>query len=103
MNGAEARTCRAMPRHSVMERWRIALSMRICLETAPVEAANLASSWRSSNAGGPDQPYVSWDRRTKRLAPVPVRPYLSRFNASLTSEDTPVPQAAAATAEDAIG
>ena len=31
-----------------------------------------------------------------RHAPVRVRPYLSRFNASLASADTPVPQAAAA-------
>ena len=73
------------------------------LETAPIEAANSASSWRSANAGGPARPYVSWDRGTKRHAPVPVRPYLSRFNASLASADTPVPQAAAATEEDASG
>ena len=32
-----------------------------------------------------------------------ARPYLFRFNASLASADTPVPQAAAATAEDASG
>ena len=51
-NGAEARTCRAMPRHSVVQRSRIAFSMKIFLETAPVEAANSASSWRSANAGG---------------------------------------------------
>ena len=100
-NGAEARTCRAMPRHSVVERSRIAFSMKIFLETAPVEAANSASSWRSANAGGPARPYVSWDRGTKQHAPVPVRPYLSRFN--VASADTPVPQAAAATAEDASG
>ena len=69
---------------------------------APVEAANSASSWRSGKAGGPVpvRPYVSWDSGTKRYAPVPVRPYLSRFNASLASADTPVPQAAAASAED---
>ena len=30
-NGAEARTCRAMPRHSVVERSRIAFSMKIFL------------------------------------------------------------------------
>ena len=35
-----------MPRHSVVERSRIAFSMKIFLETAPVEAANSASSWR---------------------------------------------------------
>ena len=101
-NGAEARTCRAMPRHSVVERSRIAFSVKIFLETAPVEAANSASSWRSANAGGPTRPYV-WDRGPKWHMPVPVRPYLSRFNASLASEDTPVPQAAAATEEDASG
>ena len=100
-NGAAARTYRAMPRHSVVERSHIAFSMKIFLETAPVQAANFASSWRSANAGGPARPYVSWDRGTKRHAPVPVRPYLSRFNESLASADTPVPQAAAATAKDA--
>ena len=102
-NGADPRTCRATPPHSVVERSRIAFSMTIYLETAPVEAANSASSWRSANAGGPARPYVSWDRGTKRHAPAPVRPYLSRFNASLASADTPVPQAAAAVAEDASG
>ena len=102
-NSAEARTCRAMPRHSVVERSCIAFSMKIFLETAPVEAANSASSWRTANAGGPARPYVSWDRGTKRHAPVHVRSYLSRFNLSLASVDTPVPQAAAATAEDASG
>ena len=45
-----------MPRHSVVERSRIALSMKIFLDTAPVEAANSASSWRSANAGGPARP-----------------------------------------------
>ena len=92
-----------MPRHSVVERSRIAFSMKIFLETAPVEAANTERSWRSANAGGPARPYVSWDRGTNRHAPVPVRLYLSRFNASLASADTLVPQAAAATAEDASG
>ena len=45
-----------MPRHSVVERSRIAFSMKIFLETAPAEAANSASSWRSANAGGPTRP-----------------------------------------------
>ena len=45
-----------MPRHSVVERSRIAFSMKIFLETAPVEAANSASSWKSANAGGPARP-----------------------------------------------
>ena len=45
--------------------------------------------------------YVSWDRGAMRHAPVPARPYLSRFNAALV--DTPVHQAAAPTAEDAGG
>ena len=102
-NGADARTCRAMPRHSVVERSRIAFSMKIFLETALVEAATSTSSWRSANALGPARPYVSWDRGTKRHAPVPLRLHLSRFNASLASADTTVPQAAAATAEDASG
>ena len=91
-----------MPRHSVVERLRIAFSMKIFMETAPVEAANSASSWRSANAGGPAQPYVSWDSGTKRHAHVTV-PYLFRINASLASADTPVPQVAAATAEDSSG
>ena len=30
-NGTEARTCRAMPRHSVVERSRIAFAMKIFL------------------------------------------------------------------------
>ena len=55
-----------MPRHSVVERLRIAFSMKIFLETVPVEATNSASSWRSANAGGPARPSVSWDRGTKR-------------------------------------
>ena len=59
------------------------------LETARVEAANSASSQGSANAGGPAQPCVSWDRETKQHAPVPVRPYLSHFNACLASADTP--------------
>ena len=33
-----------MPRHSVVERSRIAFSIKIFLETAPVEAANSASN-----------------------------------------------------------
>ena len=64
-NGAEVRACHAMPRHSVVERSRIASSMKTFLETAPVEAANSASSWRSANDGGPARPCVSWDRGTK--------------------------------------
>ena len=102
-NGAVVRTCRAMPRHIVVEMSRIAFSIKILLETPPVEAANSASSLRSANVGGPARPYVSWDRGTARHAPVPVRPYFSRFNASLASADTPVPQATAATVEDASG
>ena len=90
-----------MPRCSVLERSRIVFSMKIFLETAPVEAANSASSWRSKPWGAPL--YVSWDMGTKRHTPVPVRPHLSRFNASLASADTPVPQAAAATTDDASG
>ena len=82
-----------MLQHSVVERSRIAFSLKIISETAPVEAANSASSWRGVNAGGPSRPYVLWDSGTKRHTPVPVRPYLSRFNASLASADTPVPQA----------
>ena len=42
-----------MPRHSVGERSRTAISMKICLETDPVEAETSASLWRSTNAGGP--------------------------------------------------
>ena len=98
-NGAEARPCRAMPRHNVVKRSRNTFSMKIFLETTPVKAA---SSWRSANAG-PARPYVSWDTRTKRHAPVSVRAYLSRFSTSLASADTPAPQAVAATTEDASG
>ena len=43
-NSAEARTCHAMPRHSVVERSRIAFSIKIFFKTAPVEAAISASS-----------------------------------------------------------
>ena len=70
---------------------------------APAVRCRGMASWRSANAAGPARPYVSWDRGTKRHAHVPVRPYLSRFNASLDSADTPVPQAAVATAKDASG
>ena len=62
------------------ERVRIAFSMGLFLETDPVEAANSEISSRSAKAGGPARQYVSWDRGTKRHAPVPVPPYLSRFN-----------------------
>ena len=55
-----------MPRHGVVETSRIALSMTIILETAPVKAANSTSSWRSANAGAPARQYISWDRGTKR-------------------------------------
>ena len=55
-NSAEARACRAMPRHSVVERSRIAFSMTIFFDNAPVQAAGSASSWRSANAGGPVRP-----------------------------------------------
>ena len=79
-----------MSRHSVVERSRIAVSMKIFLEIAPVKAANSAGSWRRANAGGPARSYVSWDRGTKRHAPVPVRPYLSHI-ACLALADTPVP------------
>ena len=51
----------------------------------------------------PARPYVSWDRGTKQHTPAPVRPYLSRFIVSLTAADSPVPEAAATTAEDAAG
>ena len=51
-NGAEARTCHAMPRHSVVARSRIAFYMKIFLEISPVEDANSADSWRSAYAGG---------------------------------------------------
>ena len=53
------------------------------------------------NRRGSARPYILWDRGTKRHAPVPVRPYFSRFIAPWASEDTPVPQAAVAAAEDA--
>ena len=82
---------------------RIAISIHIFLEITPVVAANSASSWRSANAGVPARPNDSWDRERNRHSPVPERPYLSRFNASLASAETPVPQAAAATAEVASG
>ena len=39
-----------MPLHSVVQRSRIAFSMKIVLETAPVKAANSASTLRSANA-----------------------------------------------------
>ena len=51
-NSAEARTCRAMPRHSAVERSRIAFSIKMFWETAPVKAVNSASSWRIAHAGG---------------------------------------------------
>ena len=91
--------------HSVVERACIAFSMKIFRETGPVKAANSAISWRSAKAGGPAGPCVAWDRGTKWHVPVPVRLYLSRFNASLALADTPAPQAAAAIAylEDASG
>ena len=102
-SGAEAKTCRAMPRHSVVERSRIAFCIKLFWETAPVNAVNSASSWRSAKAAGPARQYVSWDRGPQQHAPVPVRPYLSRFNASVASAITPAPHAAAATTEDASG
>ena len=95
-----------MPRHSAVERYRITSSIKIYLETAPVEAENSAISWGGAKAGGPARPYVSWDRGTKRHGL-----YMSHFKASQASADTPAwglgclpsPQTAAATAEDANG
>ena len=52
-NGAVARSWRAMPRNSAVEKSRITFSMKIFLETAPVEAANSTTSRRSANAEGP--------------------------------------------------
>ena len=52
-------TCLAMPRHSsIIERSHIAFSIRIFLETAPAEAANSATSWRSAKAGEAAWPCV---------------------------------------------
>ena len=34
--------------------------MKMLLETAPVEAAKSAISWRSAKAGGPARPCISW-------------------------------------------
>ena len=52
---------------------------------------------------GTAQPYVAWDRGTNWHAPVPARPYLSCFSASLALVDAPVPLAAAAAADHARG
>ena len=79
----------------------MAVSMKTVLETTSVQPAESASSWRRAKAGGPARACVSWDRGTKR--PVPVRPRLSRFIASLASVNAPVDKAAAATAKDASG
>ena len=103
LDGAEARSCLPMPQHSVVESLRMAFSTKSVLGFAPVEADNPAISWRSAKVGGPARPCGSWDRGPRRHAPVPVRPYLSRFIASLASADAPVAHAAAATAEDASG
>ena len=46
---------------------------------APVPAATLATRARNANAAGPTRPNVSCDSGTNEQAPVPVRPYLSRF------------------------
>ena len=102
-NGAGARTCPAMPRQSVVERSRIAFSMKVFLETAPIDDENPASSWRKVTAGGPSRPYVSWDRGTERHAPVPTRPYLCCFSASLALAEAPLPQAVVTTAKEASG
>ena len=52
---------------------------------------------------GTAQPYVAWDRGINWHAPVPARPYLSCFSASLALVDAPVPLAAAAAADHARG
>ena len=50
-NGAEAKTCLAMPRHSVVGTLRIEGSLKIFLETVPAEDANSAISSTSTKAG----------------------------------------------------
>ena len=77
-----------MPRYCIVGRSCIALSMKIYLATAPVEAASPAISWRSAKAGGPALPQVVWDRGPKRCAPVPVRPCWPGFSA--LSEEAPL-------------
>ena len=90
-NGTEVRTCRVMPRHSVVERSRIAFSMRTFLETAPLEAASSVGSWRSANTGGlpslcytekatparhrPERQHNAHANRRKQGSPNETKPY----------------------------
>ena len=106
-NGAEASTCRAMPRHSVVESSRIVFSIKIFFGDCFGRGRELTKlmekrkRWRARPAvcfmGLGDKAARAGTSASMYVRPyfLPVRPYLSCFNACLASADTPVPQAAA--------
>ena len=57
-SGIEAMTCLATPRHRVVDRSRIAFSIKSFLETDPILAAYSAISFSRAKASGPARPYV---------------------------------------------
>ena len=58
-SGVEAMTCLATPRQRVVDRSRIAFSMKNFVETDPIPAAYSAISFSNAKASGPARPYVS--------------------------------------------
>ena len=58
-SGIEAMTCLATPRRRVVDKSRIAFSIKSCLETDPIHAAYSAISFSRAQASGPARPYVS--------------------------------------------
>lgn len=78
---------------------QVAFAKIILLDTTPELAANFTLSWKSLPSG----PDVKWLSRTKRHAPVPVRPDLPRFRVAFAVAAAPVPQAAARTGVAARG
>ena len=59
-NGAEARTCHAMPPHSVVERSRTAFSMKIFLETPESRPQTLQAHGEMQTLGAPPGRTFHW-------------------------------------------
>ena len=99
--GAEVTACIAMSRHIVLETPRIASSMKIFLETVPVEAANSVSSVDKRKGCGDSsgvRSMVQGDNAARACASSAVLVPLHRvFGFSIRLS----PRAAATTAEDA--
>ena len=92
-----------MPRHMVVEGSCIAFSMKTFLETAPVEDANSASSWRTANTWKRAGPYAFLGQGDKPARACTCTAVRVPLQCILAPADTPIPQAAVAAAEGASG